>query len=274
MVAGEFHRGHHRGGGKYVNAIARDRVRALQLMQQAMGAAEEDPTKSEAAQFYMQFAGIVQQHRGANQAWRLQYLTDFTRLPDYEPGYGYEYDSRTRGAPVDAEGQPVYHRLPEDFERAASDGERWRWLLARAAQLNPALKSYVDHTWAAFLYQQFGVQTLVNYGALYGRGRPLDKEDEEKDQSSPYEVHTLTDQETIAKLAVGVRRFDLPAEYNFILMFKAMSTTGTFIKTTTGPPPSSVSTRSPKTGVYLNRPVFSRRAQPPVLNTDSATAAR
>ena len=222
MVAGEFHRSHHRGGGKYVNSITRDRVRALQLMQQAMGPAEEDPAKSEVAQFYIQVAGIIQQHRGANQAWRLQYLTDLTRLPDYEPGYGYEFDSLTQGAPVDAEGQPVYHRLPELLERAASDGERWRWLLARAVQLNPALKAYVDHTWAAFLYQQFGVQTLVNYGALYGRGRPLDKEDEEKDQSSSYEVHTLGDQETIAKLAVGVRRFDLPAEYNFILLFKAM----------------------------------------------------
>ncbi len=222
MVAGEFHRGHHRGGGKYVNAIARDRVRALQLMQQAMGPAEEDPAKSEVAQFYMQFANIIAQHRGASQAWRLQYLTDLTRLPDYEPGYGYQHDSRTRGAPVDAEGQPVYHRLPEHFERAASDGERWRWLLARAAQLNPALKSYVDYTWASFLYQQFGVQTLVDYGVLYGRGRLLDREDEEKDQSSPYEVHTLSDQETIAKLAVGVRRFELPAEYNFILMFNAL----------------------------------------------------
>ena len=222
MVAGEFHRGHHRGGGKYVNAIARDRVRALQLLRLAMGPAETDPSKSEAAQFYIQFAGIVQQHRGANQAWRLQYLTDLTRLPDYDPGYGYDYDSRTRGAPVDAEGEPVYHRLPEDFERAASDGERWRWLLARATQLNPVLKSYVDHTWASFLYQQFGVQTLVNYSALYGRGRPLDRDDEEKDQSNPYEVHTLSDQETIAKLAVGVRRFDLPPEYNFILMFKAL----------------------------------------------------
>jgi hypothetical protein len=80
----------------------------------------------------------------------------------------------------------------------------------------------VDHTWASFLHQQFGVQTLINYGALYGRGRPLDRQDKEKDQSGPYEVHTLSDQETIAKLAVGVRRFDLPPEYNFILMFKAL----------------------------------------------------
>jgi uncharacterized protein YfaS (alpha-2-macroglobulin family) len=222
MVAGEFHRGHHRGGGKYVNAIARDRIRALQLMQQSMGPAEEDPAKSAVAQFYLQFAGFIQQQRGANQAWRLQYLSDLTRLPDYEPGYGYEYDQRTQGAPVDDTGQPVYHKLPESFETAVSDGERWRWLLDRAVQLNSGLKDSVDYTWAAFLHQQFGVQTLVNTGAFFGRGRPLDKEDKEKDRSSPYEVHTLTDQETIAQLAVGVRRFDLPPEYNFIRMFKAM----------------------------------------------------
>ena len=55
-----------------INAIARDRIRALQLMQQSMGPADADPAKSEAAQFYLQFAGFIQQQRGANQAWRLQ----------------------------------------------------------------------------------------------------------------------------------------------------------------------------------------------------------
>jgi hypothetical protein len=218
-VAGEFQRGRHRGGGKYVNAIARDRVRALQLMHPAMKLAEVDPLRSETAQFYVEFAGMLLQFRGSNQAWRLQYLTDLTQLPDYEPGYGYEYNRQSQGAPVDAEGQPVFHQLPESFESAGSDGERWRWLLARAMVLNPNLKSSVDYTLASFLQQQFGVQTLASYGALYGRGRPLD---EKKDKSSPYEVHTLTDTETIAKLAVGVRRFDLPDAFNFILMFKAM----------------------------------------------------
>ncbi|MGD9225351.1 MAG: MG2 domain-containing protein [Desulfobacterales bacterium] len=219
LIAGEFNRGSHRGGGKYVNAIARDRVRALQLMHQAMKLAEADPVKSETAQFYVEFASMMLQYRGSNQVWRLQYLTDLTRLPDYESGYGYEYNRRSQGAPVDAEGQPVFHQLPTSFESAVSDGERWRWLLARATVLNPNLESTVDYTLASFLQQQFGVQTLASYGALYGRGPTRD---EEKDKSSPYEVHTLTDTETIAKLAVGVRRFDLPDAFNFILMFKAM----------------------------------------------------
>ncbi|MGD1985348.1 MAG: MG2 domain-containing protein [Desulfobacterales bacterium] len=220
MIAGEFQRGHHRGGGKYVNALARDRVRALQLLQQAMAPAESDPQKAEVAQFYMAFAGILQQHRGTAQAWRLQYLTDLTRLPDVEPGYGHPYGSRTRYAPVDAQGRPVYHQIPEDYTTAVSDGERWRWLLARAVALDPTLEAGVDYTWATFLHQKFGVQTLAEYGMLFGRGRPMDKETDQKDDSGVYAVHTLTDRETIARLAVGVRRFDLPAEFSFIEVFK------------------------------------------------------
>ena len=220
MIAGEFKRGHHRGGGKYVNAVARDRVRALQLLQQAMAPAESDRQKAEVAQFYLEFARTVQQHRGtAHQAWRLQYLTDLTRLPDYEPGYGHGYGGRIRYAPVDALGRPVYHRIPKDYDTAASDGERWRWLLARAVTLHPALEAGVEYTWATFLHRQFGVQTLADYGILYGRGRPLDKTALKIDESGAYAVHTLSDDETIARLAVGVRRFELPAEYNFIHVF-------------------------------------------------------
>ncbi|MDP6847518.1 MAG: hypothetical protein QGI24_01905, partial [Kiritimatiellia bacterium] len=35
IVAGKFERGHHRGGGRYVNCFERDRLRSLQLMDQA-----------------------------------------------------------------------------------------------------------------------------------------------------------------------------------------------------------------------------------------------
>jgi uncharacterized protein YfaS (alpha-2-macroglobulin family) len=217
MVAGVFCRGDHRGGGKYVNAIQRDRVHALQLMHRAMNLAEADPAATEVAQSYLEFARLMLHYRGTHQAWRLQYLTDLTKLPDYEPGYGHEYDQRPQGAPADPEGRPIFHRQPESWETANSDGQRWRWLLARAEALNPELKTHVSYTLASFWHQQFGVQTLAAYGGRYRPGRPLE---DGQDESGPYEVHTLTDGETIARLAVGVHRFQLPDEFNYIRRFE------------------------------------------------------
>ncbi|MGB9442210.1 MAG: MG2 domain-containing protein [Desulfobacterales bacterium] len=219
MVAGEFQRGGHRGGGKYVNAIQRDRVSALQLMNRALNLAFKEPTKNEVADFYLEFAGMISQYSGYNQAWRLQYLTDLTRLPDYEPGHGYGY-SRIQGAPVDATGLPVFHRVPDSFDSATSDGQRWRWLLTNAGELNRALDSYTKYIFASFLHQQFGVQTLSAYGHYFAPRLSQSDSDSKKEDPSPYEVHTLTDSETLAKLAIGIKRFNLPAEFNHIKLFK------------------------------------------------------
>jgi len=219
MVAGEFHRGDHRGGGSYVNSIQRDRVRAMQLMNRALNLTLNEPAKNEVADLYLEFAGIISQYSGYSQAWRLQYLTDLTDLPDYETGHGYEY-GQVQGAPVDMQGLPVFHKVPESFESAISDGQRWRWLLAKAGQLNPTLESRVRYTFAVFLQSQFGVQTLSSYGHYLARDLSKSDSDSESETLSPYEVHTLTDNETLAKLANGVKRFSLPEEFNHIKLFK------------------------------------------------------
>jgi uncharacterized protein YfaS (alpha-2-macroglobulin family) len=216
MIAGEFQRGGHRGGGKYVNAIQRDRVRALQLMNQALDLTAREAAKSEVAYFYLEFARFFLQYRGYHQAWRLQYLTDLSGLPDYEPGYGYEYSQRQLGAPVDEQGRPILHQIPQRFETAESDGERWRYLQTAAVQLDERFDHQVTYDFASFLHQQFGVQTLRDYGNFFIGRRSVSTEDTEQDRSGPYEVHTLNNDETIAKLAVGVRRFDLPQEFNYI----------------------------------------------------------
>ena len=130
IVAGKFYRGYKRGGGKWVNTVHRDRVRALQLMQQAMPLSAKDANKADAASFYLDFGRLLLNGTRCHEAWRLQYLTDLTKLPDYEDGYWYGGDSR--GAPVDDKGEPVYHHVPKSYEAAASDGERWRWLLLQA----------------------------------------------------------------------------------------------------------------------------------------------
>ncbi|CAB1063605.1 alpha-2-macroglobulin domain protein [Olavius sp. associated proteobacterium Delta 1] len=222
-VAGEFHRGQHRGGGRYANAIQRDRVRALQLMTHALKLTAAEPARHEAAAFYLEYARIIIQYSGYQQAWRLQYLTDLSSLPDYESGHGYDYGRSTQGAPVDPEGRPVLHKIPTSFDAAKSDGERWRWLLVKAAELNPGLDSQVKFTFASFLHQQFGVQTLSAYSHYFAGSRAVSNEDSKKDESSPYEVHTLTDDETLARLANGVKRFDLPEEFNYIRLLNEIA---------------------------------------------------
>src|SRR3954466_10341986 len=56
MIAGEFSRGQHRGGGKVVNATAPDRVRALQLYRSAMKVAQNENDKAGPAEMLRQFA--------------------------------------------------------------------------------------------------------------------------------------------------------------------------------------------------------------------------
>src|SRR4051794_19725623 len=46
IIAGKFHRGGHRGGGRMVNSQQRDRVRALQLMQQALPLTKDETDRS------------------------------------------------------------------------------------------------------------------------------------------------------------------------------------------------------------------------------------
>src|SRR6516162_275997 len=115
IVAGKFYRGNHRGGGKYVTTMQRDRTRALQLIQEAMGQTAGEKDRIALSEFYLGYANMILNGGGYYEPWRLQYLTDLSQLPDYEEGYVY-YGRRgrwngggsgDRGAPVDEKGDPI-----------------------------------------------------------------------------------------------------------------------------------------------------------------------
>src|SRR5262249_14733404 len=53
IVAGQFHRGQHRGGGRYVGSYERDRARALQLLAQGLDRARTDPDRAAAGQYLL-----------------------------------------------------------------------------------------------------------------------------------------------------------------------------------------------------------------------------
>jgi len=230
IVSGKFNRGSHRGGtAKYVNSFDRDRTRSLQLMQEAMPLMSTDAKASneQKAQFYYELSKMLIGGSNGPDAWRLQYLSDLAELPDYEEGYGYYYRGRgwgwgynaSRGAPVDDKGQPVFHTVPKSWADAKTDGQRWRWSLIQASEASAGYADMIRWEFATFLREQFDVQTMAQYGQIF-RGSD---DDSKKDESGPFAVHTLSDDETIAKLANGIKRFKLPAEFNFISLLKTIA---------------------------------------------------
>ena len=217
-IAGKFERGPHRGGGEMINSLERDRVRALQLMQLALPLVQNENNKAEVSQFWMSLADMLLANRGYSEAWRLQYLTDLAKLPDYVEGYaGYRESS---GAPVDAEGQPVYHVVPKSWDASETDGQRWRWALAQAVENSPDRLNAVRFHLAQFFEHQFGVESMA-HGLWLGRGFGSGFDDDAKnDESGTYAIHTLKENETIARLASGIKRFDLPDEFNPIKLYQ------------------------------------------------------
>src|SRR6185369_9214975 len=205
----------------------RDRVRSLQLMQQALSLTKSDGDKSAVAQFHFDFAHAWLYGQGFHETWRLQTLTDLTQLQDYEEGYWYRGGGRNQGAAVDAEGNPVFHRVPVSYDAAVTDGERWRWMLSQAAIIDPSRINDAEITFANFLHAQFGVQTMAQFGRQFGIVEDSSEDDDvKKDESGPFAVHTLKEDETIAKLATGIKRFKLPDEFNPIRLFQRIAARG------------------------------------------------
>lgn len=230
VVAGEFNRGQARGGGEWANVMERDRVRALKLLETALPVAVGDADKEKKGRYFQSLAAVLEFGRMNGNEWRLQELTDTGTLPDVQmhennwQGYG-RGEGGARGAPVDPDGNPVFYSVPKAWIDAASDGERWRWVLKEGIEHDNRLEFHFRWSYVSFLDRQFGVAALQNWGinlsSLTGSG---DETAAEKDPTSnPMALRTLADNETIARLATGVRKLELPDEHNPIFLAKEMS---------------------------------------------------
>jgi len=202
-----------------MNSYQRDRVRALQLMAQAQAATNAETDKSALSNLYFNQAAMLMGNRGYAEAWRLQYLTDLTVLPDYDEGYWNWYSNSQRGTPVKEDGTPVYYSVPKSWADAQNDGERWRWSLQQTMELNPQRISEVRYTFALFLEAQFGVNTMASYRWYFSQ---QDREDK-KDESGPYELSSLKETETITQFATGIKRFTMPDEFNYIKIYQEVT---------------------------------------------------
>jgi len=233
-VSGEdsFTRDQRNQSGRYVAVVERDRVRALQLYEQALplvqaDQADDQATRNEQVDFFQRFAT---QLRGSGQSWRLQSLTDLSQLPEFEEanqfggyrGRGWRPGGSQRGAPVDENGEPVFYDMPESWQAASSDGERWRWLIAQQAVVEPNVADDSQRQWADFLADEFGVQRLAYYPGFnkWLQNYEPAAQDDGEDGPTRFELHTLGEDETLAWLAPGPKRIKLPDEFNFVRIYR------------------------------------------------------
>jgi alpha-2-macroglobulin len=223
LIAGKFERGPHRGGGQRADSTDRDRVRALQLLLNALPLLEADQTATprERSDVFHLLANSVGAAR-YDEAWQLQIRTDLSTLPEVsiqnDRGFGWRggFGRQSKGAPVTETGTPVFHHLPTSWDTAKSDGERWRWALEQVVLADATRKSEIDLDWADFLRGQFGVRADVVGPSPVIRAEG----DDPLPDSDIRDAHLLPDTETIAKLTTGVKRFPLPDEFNHIVVIK------------------------------------------------------
>ncbi len=215
IVAGQFHRGE-RANGRVAGSYERDRGRAIQLLIAGLNIAGSDPDRGAVGQYFHFLAQVFLGNRAQIESWRLQSLTSFDVLPDYDANPSWYYGASGSGAPVEPDGTPVYYRVPESLQKASNDGQRWRWALIQAAEADPKLLNATRADLAGFLLFQFGTQTLI------GHDVPSSPEEGGAEATGPYALDTLKDDETIAWLASGIKRFKLPDEFNPIKIYQAL----------------------------------------------------
>lgn len=194
-----FTRGENRSGtGEMLSCGERDRVFLLKLFLSAMERAEKS-ARNLPERFYGAFARLLLPE--PEESWKLQNLTDLrTALPDYQPRWKAE---PRLPSPVHSDGSPVFYSVPSNFDLAKNDGERLRFLLAKAGKEG-------EQMLADFLCRQ--LDPSGNWRWVY-RTYQSTKEGEKF-------LKSLSDGETLAYLANGFQRISLPEDQNYITIYR------------------------------------------------------
>ncbi len=240
VVAGKFYRGNQQRNGKLASSAERDRIHACQLMEKCVPLVTAEEDSVESGWFFLHLADFILTGRNGNlSSWELQDLTDWSELPEADTENPYSHgrrNSQVQGTPMTEDGTPLTFSLPESLEKAANDGERWRWALEQAVRLNQgnfieetpktpkfnlekAFRDEVTLRLAQFYQKQFGEQTLQN---IWNQFDP-ETNDELKREGSLLALETLSDSQTIARTAAGIQRFTMPEDANYILLYQKLA---------------------------------------------------
>ncbi len=154
--------------GTRIWRLERNRSRAVQLLIQGMDRVRSDPDRKAAGLYFLTLADALVDYRERSDLWRFQALTPLDGLGRYTKIPSPILSDPPSPVPVEPDGTPRYYRVPESFEKARNDGERWRWALAQAVELDPGLLNQARSALADFLQRQFDNLTRSDWAAMGG----------------------------------------------------------------------------------------------------------
>ncbi len=221
-VKGRYLRGNLRGnipkGAKRVYSHKRDHLRALQLLDRAIKAIPQGAAWPELADFYWEAAQILIGDKAFTGLYSLTDLNSNPTLDYHEP-----LIPNREPVPLDEEGNPVFFVTPPSWDAARNDGERLLWLLTRARQLNSDYAAEAEFIHTKHLLKAYlGVQTITESPDYDPKSKTYDGSEVSKEILSS--IHTLTRDETVARVDGGVKRFELPDAHHFIKRLTKIST--------------------------------------------------
>ena len=194
--------------GVHYSSVEHDRVKRLRCLEAIMPEVSKQ-TKLRQRWFWNEVVGALEMNeRNRGAAWKLQELTLLTEVPLIEEKKGWSRSDFEEGfAPVDENGEPIFYEVPRTWAVAKNDGERWKFANAMRADVDEAGRRNSAWSLGDFAYNQFGVHKLRGEADL---------------EKLIGDLRSLDDDETITRLANGVKRFKLPVEYNYIRMWREL----------------------------------------------------
>ena len=206
MVKGVFSR-LNEWGAPY-SSVEHDRVKRLKCLKAIMPDLAKQ-TKLRQRWFWNEVVNALEMNgRNRGAAWKLQELTSLTEIPQVEERENWGGSDFEEGpAPVDENGEPLFYGLVKNWEDAKNDGERWMFANTARAAVDDFGRRNSARSLGAFAENQFGVYRLRDEGDL---------------KKLIEDLRSLDDDESITRLANGVKRFKLPIEYNYMRMWREL----------------------------------------------------
>ena len=207
MVKGVFSRVNE--WGLPYSSVEHDRVKRLKCLKAIMPDLAKQ-TKLRQRWFWNEVVNALEMNgRNRGAAWKLLELTSLTEIPQVEERENWgESDFEEGPAPVDENGEPIFYGLVKNWEDAKNDGERWMFANTARAAVDDFGRRNSARSLGVFAENQFGVYRLRYEGDL---------------KKLIEDLKSLDDDETITRLANGIKRFKLPVEYNYIRMWRELN---------------------------------------------------